>query len=132
MRCSDGLSPDRHTPQFRHHPARRAADIRIPRHGGNTLWCGYLLRSISARPLVAVVVVAVVPSLVGVIPRPGQGMYSMQLASWLPSLPAEVGVGLAIVASAIVFRSVWEADTRRPQLSPKRWQIARTSRSRLS
>ncbi|ALN14466.1 hypothetical protein [Acidipropionibacterium acidipropionici] len=77
--------------------------------GGNTLWCGYVLRSISARPLVAVVVVAVVPSLVGVIPRPGQGMYSMQLASWLPSLPAEVGVGLAIVAFAIVFRSVWAA-----------------------
>jgi hypothetical protein len=77
--------------------------------GGNTLWCGYLLRSISARPLVAVVVVAVVPSLVRFIPRPGQGMYSMQLASLLPSFPAEVGVGLAIVAFAIVFRSVWAA-----------------------
>lgn len=77
--------------------------------GGNTLWCGYLLRSISARPLIAVVVVAVVPSLVGFTPRPGQGMYSMQLAAWLPSLPAEIGVGLAIVAFAIVFRSVWAA-----------------------
>jgi len=100
--------------------------------GANTLWCGYLLRSISARPLVAVVVVAVVPSLVGFIPRTGQGMYSMQLASWLPSLPAELGVGLALVAFAIVFQSVWEADTRRRQLSPKRWQMLRTSRSRLS
>lgn len=77
--------------------------------GANTLWCGYLLRSISARPLVAVMAVTVVPSLLGFIPRSGQETYSMYLESQLSDLPAELGVNLAAVAFAIALRSVWAA-----------------------
>lgn len=77
--------------------------------GNAALWCGYLLRTLSARPVVAVVVVTVAPVLVALVPAPGRGMYALQLRSWVENLPATLGVGVAVAIFAVALRSVWAA-----------------------
>lgn len=77
--------------------------------GTAALWCGYLLRSLSARPVIAVVVVTLAPALVALVPGPGRGMYSLQLLSWVQRLPTMLGVWLAVAIFAIALRSVWAA-----------------------
>ncbi|ALN14469.1 hypothetical protein [Acidipropionibacterium acidipropionici] len=75
--------------------------------GMNTLWFGYLLRSLSGRPVIGVVVVSLVPALVSLLPAPTSRFDPSILALMAQSTPEAVGVGLASAVMVLALRSVW-------------------------
>jgi hypothetical protein len=79
--------------------------------GVNTLWFGYLLRSLSGHPVIAVVVVSLVPALVSLLPAPTPSFDTSILALMAQSTPEAVGVGLAsavMVLALVMGRHRWQ------------------------
>ena len=75
--------------------------------GVNTLWFGYLLRSLSGHPVIAVLVVSLVPALVSLLPAPTSSFDPGILALMAQSTPEAVGIGLASAVMVLALRSVW-------------------------
>jgi hypothetical protein len=77
--------------------------------GVNTLWFGYLLRSLSGRPVIAIAVVTVIPAVVSLVPSPVGGFDADSVGRAAQASPAMIGAGLVGAVMVIALRSVWPA-----------------------